>query len=433
MNRPEVLPARPWTFPIPQITQLDNGLAIWAYDLPGQFILASTLVLELPINAEPEGLDGVATIAVRCLDEGTLTHPGTQFAAALEGVGAEFAGLVGLSTTQCLLDVPCDSFPEALSLFAEAVTTPAFDDSDVERIRANRRSEIDQQESRGSYVASTALRAALLADSRLAHPVGGNSTTVAAIRPTDVAQFQATHYRPEQAVLIVAGDLTGVDPAKDAAAAFGDWNPANQPVQPIQASPGTRRRRLIHREGAVQADIRLGWFGIDRRDPRWSDLQVALTVMGGSFNSRLNTVLREERGYTYGVHMSAHPYRTGGLIEVATSTRTEAAPDLIDEALDLLQASEPFTEEEVRAAVGYLTGSAPLAFGTADAVASQAASIAASHLDLDHVTNSLAALGRVTPESAIAAYRALIDPDQASLIVVADADQIADIGYEISR
>jgi len=151
--------------------------------------------------------------------------------------------------------------------------------------------------------------------------------------------------------------------------------------------------------------------------------------MGGTFNSRLNAHLREDKGYTYGVGMTAHPYREGGTIHVATSTRTATAPALIEEALVILGAAKPFTEQETRDAIGYLTLSAPLAFDTADAVAAQASTLAAAKLDLDHVTTLLADLARVTPDSAMEAYASLIDPDRAAIVVVADTGEVGDLSY----
>lgn len=426
--RPPIAPPPPWAFPLPEITTLEAGLAVWAYDLPGQLILACDLVMELPLDAEPADREGVATIAVRCLDEGTLAHPGQEFALALEDAGAQFSGHIGLSTAQCLLGLPYDSLDAGLALLAEAASAPAYDEADVARIKANRLSEIEQQESRGSYVASSALRRAVLDETlRIARPLGGTQEGVAAIQPADVAAFHARHYRAREATLIIAGDLSGIDAADAAARAFAGWNPDTEPVRPVPAAPGAGGRTLIHRDGAVQADVRFGWYGIDRRDPRWAGLQVALTIMGGSFDSRLNTVLREERGFTYGVSMNAHPFRHGGMIDISTATRTEAAPDLIEETLRILEAAEPFSEAEVAGAIGYLTMSAPLSLDTAEAIASQAATLAAGRLDLDHVTTSLADLARVTPASAMDAYRSLVDPGTASIVVVADRGELGEL------
>ena len=428
-SRPEVSYPADWAFPTPDVTALDTGMAVWTYDLPGQYILSCDLVLELPLNSEPAGLDGVATIAVRSLDEGTIAHPGTGFAQALESVGADFNGLVGLSTTQCLLDLPDDSLGEGLRLLAEAVTSPAYAEADVARITANRLAEIEQQQCRGSYVASSALRRTLLAERlRISRPAGGTWESVESIRPADVVSFRDARYTPAGATMIIAGDLSGVDAVGAVDGAFGRWNPAITPLSPDLIEPGIPARSVVHREGAVQADIRMGWYGIDRHDPRWAGLQVGLAIMGGMFTSRLNNTLREEKGYTYGVSMNSHPFRAGGIIDLATSTRTSAAPDLISDALEILDAA-PFTQEEVDQAIGYLTLSAPLAFDTAEAVSSQAATLAAAKLPLDYVTTSLAAIRRVTPTDAYDAFRELIDPSLASIIVVADQSTLPDLGF----
>ena len=421
--RPAVAPSPPWAFPLPAVTTLGNGLAVWAYDLPGQYIVTCDLVLELPINAEPPGADGLATLAVRALDEGTTAHPGPAFAAALEDVGAQFTGLVGASTTQCLLDLPYSSLGDGLALLAEAVRSPEYADDDIERIKANRLAEIEQQEAHGSYVAGVALRRDLVApELRLGRPTGGDAAGVAAITPEQIRAWRAAHYGPAGATLIVAGDLTGIDAAAVAAQAFAGWEPAPVTVRPDVARPGTPTRRLIQRPGAVQADIRLGWYGVDQADPRWADLQVATAIMGGLFTSRANTRLREDLGLTYGVSMSTRPYRSGGLVEFAVSTRTDAAAEVIAETLALLRADPGFTQAEVDDAAGHLSLSAPLGFDTAETVAGQAANLAAGRLGLDHVTATLRRYAEVTPDSAMAAYTALVDPDRAGIVVVADGD-----------
>ena len=423
--RPAITAPPAWSFPIPEVTSLDSGLRLWAYDLPGQCILSCYLVLELPLNAEPVDREGVATVAVRSLDEGTLVHPGPDYVAALDDVGAQFSGQAGLSTTQCFLNLPYDSLEPGLALLAEAVIEPAFAPPDVARVKANRLAEIDQHESRGSFLASTALRRIVLDTGlRASRPSGGTQQGVAAIQTEDVVAFHTRCYQPESGILIIAGDLSEVSPVDAATKAFGAWDPTGSPVPPEPARPGTVSRQLIHRPGAVQADIRFGWYGIDRRDPRWASLQVGLTIMGGSFGSRLNTMLREQRGFTYGVAMTAHPFRSGGVIDISAATRGATASDLIGETLAILQASQPFSAAEVRDSVGYLTMSAPLCFDTAEAVASQATSLAAARLDLDHVSKSLAELNKVTPDSAMEAYRSLIQPDQASIVVVADTSEI---------
>ena len=184
---------------------------------------------------------------------------------------------------------------------------------------------------------------------------------------------------------------------------------------------------LIDRPGAVQADLRLGGFAPDRKDPRWADLTVASYAMGGAFLSRLNAVLREEKGYTYGVRLNFGPLRTGGSWAVQGSFRTEVLVDAVAEARRLLDVADaPFTAAEVEAAVSFFVGLSPLRYATADGVADQAATQVLADLPDGYVDQSLAELRAVTAGSATSAYRSVVDLEDVSLVVVGHAETLAD-------
>ena len=193
-------------------------------------------------------------------------------------------------------------------------------------------------------------------------------------------------------------------PSRSGRSAGGATSPSN--AHRTRASgPGGRTALLIDRPGAVQADLRLGAYGVDRTDPRWADLTIAGYAMGGAFLSRLNKVLREERGYTYGVRLGFSPHRSGGTYAVQGSFRTEVLVDAVREARELLDVTtRPFESAEVADAVAYYIGTSPLRFATADGVADQAASQVLGGLPSDYLDTSLAALREVTPDSATAAY-----------------------------
>jgi predicted Zn-dependent peptidase len=184
---------------------------------------------------------------------------------------------------------------------------------------------------------------------------------------------------------------------------------------------------LIDRPGAVQADIRLGGFGIDRGDPRWADLQVATHALGGAFLSRLNRVLREEKGFTYGVHLVNSPMRDGGLLAVQGSFRTDVVVEALDLARRLLAVTgKPITNQEVLDAVNYTNGIAPLRYSTAQGVTERVASLVAAGLSAEFVNSNALALTRVTPESATQAISELLPPDALTLVVVGDAAALRD-------
>ncbi|MBA3529855.1 MAG: insulinase family protein [Propionibacteriaceae bacterium] len=417
-----------WHFPAPANARLSNGIEVRVYQLPGQHVISANLVLDIPLNAEERQLEGIATICGRTLDEGTRTHGGEEFAELLETEGAGFAIDLSLSGMEAVLDVPATRLHRALQLFAEAVTEPSLADDDVNRHVQLRLAEIEQAQANSSQMASIAFRSAIFDEtSRAARMNGGEPETVATITPEAVRRFHQDHYGPRGATLVLAGDFTD-DPVSLAESFLGQWKNDNQSAAAHQPPTAADRRLVIvDRPGAVQADVRLGGYAIDRRDPRWADITVASYAMGGAFLSRLNAVLREEKGYTYGVRMQFSPLRTGGSFAVQGSFRTEVVNDALVRARDLLGITrQPFTQREVAEAVAFFAGVSPLRYATADGVAEQAATQVLAGLDEDYVDANIAALRAVTPASATEAYESLVKPDELSLVVVGDAATIKD-------
>ncbi len=438
-DRPSIDPPRDWLFPAPERHQLDNGLAVAIYRMPGQHVISAHLVIELPLAAEPRDIEGVATICARTLDEGTERHGGEEFAEQLETLGAGFGIDVSLAGLQAVLDVPASRLRPALDLFAEAAIQPAFAAADVQRHVTLRLAEIDQVYANPAQSASVAFRSGVFAaESRASRMNSGQPETVAAVTQDQVRAFHRDHFRPDRATVILAGDFAD-DPLPMVQSAFGAWTAGDHRdrLEHVTPTPAAPRAVIINHPGAVQADLRLGGFGIDRRDRRWADVSIAGYAVGGAFLSRLNAVLREERGYTYGVNLSFGPLRAGGSYAVQGAFRTEVAAEALAEARSLLDiAMKPITADEVRDAVAYYTGVAPLRFATADGVADQAASQVLAGLDDDHLNQNLAALRRVTPESASSGYQAVVDLDRLSLAVAGDADTLAEpiraLGYDLT-
>src|SRR5215210_4482867 len=370
----------------------------------------------------------MANICARVLDEGTRHHDGEEFAELLETEGAGFGVELSLAGIQAVLDVPASHLDRALHLFAEAVREPTLAERDVNRHVQLRLAEIEQAQANSAQSANIAFRAAVYDESsRASRMNGGEPETVSKVDRDIVAGFHAAQFGPARATLIMAGDFA-TDPVALAQECFGDWqNPGQQAVPTQVPTPTAQRLLLVDRPGAVQADIRYGGFGIDRLDPRWSDITVAGYAMGGAFLSRLNAVLREDKGYTYGVRMNFTPLHSGGSFAVQGSFRTEVVADALSITRELIDvSSRPFTRQEVEEAVAFLIGVSPLRYATADGVADQAATQVLAGLPEDYVDRSLALLRSVTPDSATAAYQSVVHPDELTLVVVGDAERIAE-------
>jgi predicted Zn-dependent peptidase len=426
--RPEIAPPRPWSFPTPDRSPLDNGLELISYRLPGQHVVSINLVLDVPLAAERRDLEGIAAITCRTLDEGTQAHSTDEFAELLESAGAGFGVDVTSAGLQLIVDVPDRRLDPALGLLAEAVITPALAEGDIDRQVQLRLAEIEQARANPSQATAIAFRRTIFAeDSRYSRMTDGEPDTVTSITSAEARRFHQDHFGPRNAKLIIAGDI-GNDVESVVAKHFGGWSvPDQRSVDHQPPQPGGRRAVIVHRPGAVQADLQLGGFGIDRNDPRWADISIASYIMGGAFLSRLNGVLREQLGYTYGVRMGFSPLRSGGTFSVSGSFRTEVIGDALRRTLDLLTITDrPFTVDEVSDAVTYFAGISPLRYATADGVADQAAVQALAVLPDDYPDQRLAALREVSTTSAAEAYSSLVDPQQLTLAIAGDAEKITE-------
>lgn len=430
-SQPAVAPAPDWRFPQPDLRgTLAGGLQVVGYHRAGQRVAAATVVLDLPLSAEPRDREGATTLMVRLLDEGSRRHPGEAFADALESIGAGLGAQIGLSTSQVTLDVPVSHLADALLLLREALTEPALTDADVARQVATRLSQIEQVAANSASTADRWARRVLFDEnSRAARMNGGEPDTVAELTRADLVRAHAG-IDPSLATLVLGGDFTGLDAVGLVEQVFGDWASADvpRPQHPIPAFAGPRAV-LIDRPGAVQADLRIVGPGIHRRDPRWAALQVGVNAVGGSFLSRLNERLREELGWTYGVRLSLTSHRDTGSWQVAGAFRTEIAAEALTEALAITGIEGPrldpaLDEPEIAASRTQLTAAGPQSCSTIEGVVDRAASAIARGQAPDHLNVQLAELARVDVGAARAAYDEVILAGAPSLVVVGDAEQL---------
>lgn len=425
-SRPAVVPPQPWAFPPARVAQLDNGLTVRLHHLPGQHVLSAGLLMDVPLTSEPAHREGVAGVWAAAFTEGTQTHPGTRFADAVEDCGAVIEASVGFGYAQALLDVPATRLAPALGLLAEAVTEPSLADADVARHARLEAAHLTQRLATGPGAANHAVRGAVIAPAyRASRSALGLPETLASITGPDVRSWRGATHGPRGSVLVIAGEI-GDSALDEAAAAFGDWrNPGQATLHHETPAGRPRVVHLIDRPGSVQADVRWGWFTTDRRDPRWPALQLASNALGGAYLSRLNKVLREERGFSYGVSLANVPMRTGGFSYAGGAFRTE----VVGEALALMPglldvAPTPITDAELIRARDYLIGTTPLHYATAGGVTGGVLTLLAAGLDTEHVGAQLEAYRTTTADQASAAASALIDVRAGSLVVVGDAQSL---------
>lgn len=428
--------ARPWAFPEPERGALPNGLTVLRCHRPGQQVVAVEIFLDAPLEAEPEGLDGVATIMSRALSEGTDKHSAEEFAAELERCGATLDAHADHPGIRVSLEVPASRLAKALGLVAEALRAPAFAESEIERLVGNRLDEIPHERANPSRRAAKQLSKELFpADARMSRPRLGTEETVRRIDAAAVRAFFEAHVRPSTATAVVVGDLTGIDLDALLAETLGDWSgDAGQPrpVPPITADD-TGRVVIVDRPGAVQTQLLIGRIGADRHERVWPAQVLGTYCLGGTLTSRLDRVLREEKGYTYGVRAFAQVLRSSGpdsggaaMLAISGSVDTESTGPALDDLWKVLRtlAAEGLTDAERETAVQNLVGVAPLKFETAASIAATLADQVEQHLPDDYQAHLYARLAETGTVEATAAVVNAFPVDRLVTVLVGDASQI---------
>ncbi|MYU13999.1 insulinase family protein [Streptomyces sp. SID8361] len=430
---------RPWAFPAPERGELPNGLTVLRCHRPGQQVVAVEINLEAPLDAEPAGLEGVATIMARALSEGTDKHDAEEFAAELERCGATLDAHADHPGVRVSLEVPVSRLPKALGLLADALRAPAFPDGEVERLVRNRLDEIPHELANPARRASMAFAADLFpAESRMSRPRQGTQETIEGIDAAAVRAFYEAHVRPSTATAVIVGDLAGVDVDQALADTLGAWTggtAAPRTAPPIVADD-TGRVVIVDRPGAVQTQLLIGRIGADRHDRVWPAQVLGTYCLGGTLTSRLDRVLREEKGYTYGVRAFGQVLRSaaaggsGGaaMLAISGSVATEVTGPALEDLWKVLRTlkEEGLTDEERDVAVQNLVGVAPLKYETAAAVAGTLADQVEQHLPDDFQAQLYARLAETGTVEATAAVVSAFPADRLVTVLVGDASAIAE-------
>jgi predicted Zn-dependent peptidase len=268
----------------------------------------------------------------------------------------------------------------------------------------------------------------------MSRPRQGTEKTVTAIDSAAVRAFYEKHVRPATATAVVVGDLTGVDLDALLADTLGAWTGSQAEARPVPSvtADDTGRVIIVDRPGAVQTQLLIGRVGADRHDRVWPAQVLGTYCLGGTLTSRLDRVLREEKGYTYGVRafgqvLRSAPDGTGiSMLAISGSVDTPNTGPALDDLWKVLRtlAAEGLTDAERDVAVQNLVGVAPLKYETAAAVAGTLADQVEQHLPDDFqatLYRQLAATGTV--EATAAAVNAF-PVDRLVTVLVGDAAQI---------
>lgn len=421
--------ASPITFPPIARTALANGLRVWT--VRHASVPVATILLVVPFGTanDPVELPGLASLTGDMLDEGAGARDAIALADALARLGATLDLDVGADATTIAISGLSRHVGAALELLADVVMRPRLELADLERVRELRFSRLRQMSRSAGAMADRAFVTAVFAS----HPYGhGSLGTTAALERIDlerVRMFWRNHLQPTGATLIACGDVDATLFAAEASRAFGGWPAAPLLDRPeVQETTPDPRALLVHRPGAAQAELRVGHVGPPRVTSRYHALVAVNAMLGGQFVSRINRVLREEKGITYGARTSFDFRRIGGTFSCDTSVQADATIGAVADVLrefahigdvDSVEAAE-LGRAQASLTRGYVRG-----FETSTHLVRAAAQLATYDLPDDTFDRFVPAVEAVTIDDATAVARSFVRPADATIVIVGDLDVCA--------
>lgn len=422
-------PLRPFSFPDIERHALSNGVPVLYAHTRGLPVVTFGLLLSTGATDEAPERAGIATLTSALLESGAGARTAAQIAEDLERLGGQLS--VGASWDASHVDLTglTSRLPAAASILADLVRRPRFPADEVERIRNEQLAGILQRRADPRGLAAEMSSRFIFSEATpYARPTSGTAATVGSLTREDVVAFHATHFTPQVAGLVVAGEI-GLERALEIAGEhLADWAGARPDRQLVPVSPRSTAVEVIivDRPGSVQSEIRVGHVGVARDTPDYFPLTVMNAVLGGAFSSRLNLNLRERQGFTYGVSSTFAMRRQPGPFLISTAVQTEVtAPALTEILTEVGKMREaPVSDRELQDARNYLAGTFPLRLQTTDGVASRLAELLLYDLPLDYFDSYRDRILQVTAEDVLRVAREHLRPDEFTVVVVGDASAV---------
>jgi zinc protease len=347
--------------PVPTVVDvaMDNGLKVWVVPRPGFPKVTAVLAVRGGTAADPEKLAGTADVLADVVKEGTTGRTSRQIAEELQAVGGEISARATDDAVFITVDGLSTGSVKVLEILADVARNAAFPDNEVELAKANTMQGLLARESTPEFAVDKAFGAAVFG----AHPyrtVAPTKEAVEALTPQILKGEYRRRFRPDRALLVVAGDVDAQRTGVWVKQFFGGWKGQAEaaPVTPPAPAGGTWQLLVVDRPGAVQSEIRVGRATVKATAPDYFPEIVANTVFGGAFSSRLVDNIREDKGYTYSPSSRVSAYEEGGMLRIRAAVRNEVTAGALLEIfyeLDRMGATLP-TDEELARAKRYQSG-----------------------------------------------------------------------------
>lgn len=422
-------PPRTATLPTPVERVLDNGLRVVAFEQRALPLVAAQLVVRCGGAAEHEDEAGLSAFVAALLMQGTTNRDAVALAQASDALGARLEANSGYDASLIAVSATTPAFPAAFALLDEIVRHPAFLPAEVERVRAKSISDLALTYANPSALARLVAQRVAYGGAPYGHPLAGTPATLGALTRDRAAWFHERFYRPDDAVLVIGGDLAAGEAIALAERVLGGWRAPATPLpdRPHGAIPPPRARVVIvDKPDAGRTALVVGRVGIARSSPDYYPALVATAVLSG-YSGRLNQEIRVKRGLSYGAGATIAPRRMPGLFVASTLVEHARAAEATAVMLETIGslAETPASDDDLATRKATVTGAFYRSIETIDGIAGSVAELVLYDVPLGELAAFVPSVEQVDAAAVRNfASRGLIPDD--FVVLVGDASAFAE-------
>ncbi|BCG95277.1 M16 family metallopeptidase [Mesorhizobium sp. 131-2-1] len=403
-----------------QEVKSEKGITAWLVEDHTVPIVAIRFVFDGGAAQDPVGKEGLANLMSGLFDEGAGDLDSDAFQVKLDDAGAEMSFDAQRDGTYGSMRMLSEEKDAAFDLLTLAVNKPRFDQTPLDRVRAQVLSGIIANERDPNAIAQRKWLSAIYGEHPYSRPDEGTRQSIAAITPQDLGAFHKASFARDGLHVAVVGDIDAATLKRKLDQLFGDL-PEKQALSPIADTQPKLGQQLEVDYDLPQTSLQLAYPGVKRSAPDFFAAVLMNDILGGgTFTSRLYDEVREKRGLAYGVDSNLIDHQHSNALVITTATRSDRAAEtlaLVRKVVKELAEQGP-TEAELEAAKKYMIGA--YAINNLDSSGSIAATLLELQLDnlgIDYLQRRAALINAVTIADVKAAARKLLSPDPAIMVV----------------
>jgi len=414
-------------FPRPVEKTLSNGLRVVVVQRSEMPLVSAQLLIKSGGEVDPTELSGVADMTAALLTRGTKTRTATQIAEQIEALGGSIASSAGWDSSGSTVGVTTARINSAVEILADVIRNPAFKDEEIERLRRQYLNNLKVSMGQPGSIARFAAARLVYRDAPYGHLLSGTPESLPRIKRDDIVRIHDLFYRPDNAILVIGGDMTPENGFALAQKYFGDWaKPATElpkmPVGTPVSDAKNRRILVIDMPDAGQAAVLAARTGINRGSPDYFRGIVSNAVLSG-YSGRLNWEIRVKRGLSYGAGSTLETRRWAGSFSASAQTKNESGAEVASLTLGEISklATGDLPDKELTTRKASLNGGFARGLETTGGLVAQVSSLAIYGVSFDQLNQFVGSVQAVKAEDVKDFAAKHLNTDSTSVIVVGDA------------